>query len=94
MFSDESRFSLQSDFRRTLIWRASGSRYHQENTIELHHYGCAGWLDVILEQDVRWFRDAMDAEFLFIDDNARPHRANIVDECLQSENITRLDWPA
>ncbi|GFX30962.1 transposable element Tcb1 transposase [Trichonephila clavipes] len=24
-----------------------------------------------------------------MDDNARPHRANIVDECLQSEDITR-----
>ncbi|GFT25318.1 transposable element Tcb1 transposase [Trichonephila clavipes] len=36
----------------------------------------------------------MGAEFLFMDDNARPHRANIVDECLQSEDITRLDWPA
>ncbi|GFX16670.1 transposable element Tcb1 transposase [Trichonephila clavipes] len=41
--------------------------------------------DVILEQHVRLFRDAMGAEFLFMDDNARPHRANIVDECLQSE---------
>ncbi|GFU32549.1 transposable element Tcb1 transposase [Trichonephila clavipes] len=30
----------------------------------------------------------------FMDDNARPHRANIVDECLQSEVITRMDWPA
>ncbi|GFW56216.1 transposable element Tcb1 transposase [Trichonephila clavipes] len=25
---------------------------------------------------------------------ARPHRANIVSECLQSEDITRKDWPA
>ncbi|GFW56872.1 transposable element Tcb1 transposase [Trichonephila clavipes] len=39
--------------------------------------------DVILEQHVRLFRGAMGAEFLFMDDNARPHRANIVDECLQ-----------
>ncbi|GFX33035.1 hypothetical protein TNCV_3813041 [Trichonephila clavipes] len=30
----------------------------------------------------------MGAEFLFMDDNARPHRANIVDKCLQSEDIT------
>ncbi|GFT24080.1 transposable element Tc3 transposase [Trichonephila clavipes] len=29
-----------------------------------------------------------------MDDNAHPHRANIVDECLQSEDITRMDWPA
>ncbi|GFV11143.1 HTH_Tnp_Tc3_2 domain-containing protein [Trichonephila clavipes] len=36
MFYDESRFSLQSDSRRTLIWRAPGTRYHQENTIERH----------------------------------------------------------
>ncbi|GFT32583.1 HTH_Tnp_Tc3_2 domain-containing protein [Trichonephila clavipes] len=44
MFSDESRFSLQSDSRQTLIWRAPGTRYHQENTIERHRYGGAGWL--------------------------------------------------
>ncbi|GFV27059.1 transposable element Tcb1 transposase [Trichonephila clavipes] len=124
MFSDESRFSLQSDSRRTLIWRTTGTRCHQENPIERHCYGGAGWFararvwrgiipgsrtdlhvqsvtmtghiyrDVILEQHVRLFRGAMGAEFLFIDDNARPHRANIVDECLQSEDITRMNWPA
>ncbi|GFS85924.1 DDE_3 domain-containing protein [Trichonephila clavipes] len=50
--------------------------------------------DVILEQYVRSFRGGMSAEFLCMDDNARPLRANIVDECLQSEDITRMDWPA
>ncbi|GFW92457.1 transposable element Tcb2 transposase [Trichonephila clavipes] len=50
--------------------------------------------DVILEQHVRLFRGAMGAEFLFMDDNAPPHRANIIDECLQSEDITHIDWPA
>ncbi|GFX22590.1 DDE_3 domain-containing protein [Trichonephila clavipes] len=29
-----------------------------------------------------------------MDDNARLHRANIVDECLQLEDITRINWPA
>ncbi|GFU44585.1 transposable element Tcb1 transposase [Trichonephila clavipes] len=112
-----SRFSLQFDSRQTLIWRTPGTRYHQENTIERHRYGGAGWLvwggiilgsrtdlhvqsvkmtghiyrDVILEQHVRLFRGALGAEFLFMDDNAHPHHANIVDECLQSENITRID---
>ncbi|GFV27755.1 DDE_3 domain-containing protein [Trichonephila clavipes] len=38
--------------------------------------------DVILEQHVRLFRGAMGAEFLFMDDNARPHRVNMIDECL------------
>ncbi|GFY32399.1 transposable element Tcb2 transposase [Trichonephila clavipes] len=102
MLSDESRFSLQSDSCRILIWRAPGTRYHQENTIERHRYAGAQWLvwggiilcsrtdlhvqsvtktghiyrDVILKQHVRLFRDAMGAEFLFMDDNARPLRAN------------------
>ncbi|GFV64966.1 transposable element Tcb1 transposase [Trichonephila clavipes] len=108
MFSDEYRFSLQSDSHRTFIWRAPSTRYHQENTIERHRYGGAGWLvwggmflgsrtdlhvqsvtmtgriyrDVILEQRVRLFWGAMGAEFLFMDDNARPHCANIVDDSL------------
>ncbi|GFV29978.1 transposable element Tcb1 transposase [Trichonephila clavipes] len=120
MFSDESKFNLQSDSRQTLIWRAPGTRYHQENTIERHRDGGAGWLvwggiilgsrtdlhvqsvtmtghiyrDIILEQHVRLFRGTMGAEFLFMDNHARPHRANIVVECLQSEDITRMDWPA
>ncbi|KFM68745.1 Transposable element Tcb1 transposase, partial [Stegodyphus mimosarum] len=119
MFSDESRFSLQSDSRRAFIWRTPGTRYHQDNIIERHRYGGAGVLvwggiilgsrtdlhvqigtmrsqiyrDVILEQHVPLFRGTMGAQFVFMDDNARPHRANIVSECLQSEDITRMDWP-
>ncbi|GFX82524.1 transposable element Tcb1 transposase [Trichonephila clavipes] len=104
-------FSLQSDSRRTLIWRVPSTRYHQENTIER-----AGWLvwggiilgsrtdlhvqnvtmtghiyrDVILEQHVHLLQGAMGAEFLFMDDNARPHRANIVDQACP----TRGPWAA
>ncbi|GFT89982.1 HTH_Tnp_Tc3_2 domain-containing protein [Trichonephila clavipes] len=51
MLSDESRFSLRSDSRRTLIWRAPGTRFQQENTIERHRYGGAGglvWGGIIL----------------------------------------------
>ncbi|GFT87712.1 HTH_Tnp_Tc3_2 domain-containing protein [Trichonephila clavipes] len=56
MFSDESRFSLQSDSRRTLIWRAPDTRYHQENTIERHRYGGAGWL-ARLGRNYSWFQN-------------------------------------
>ncbi|GFV72384.1 transposable element Tcb2 transposase [Trichonephila clavipes] len=118
MFFDESRFSLQSDSRRSLIWRALGTRYHQENSIERHRYGGAGWdiwggiilvcitdlhvqsvtmtghiyRDAILEQLVRLFRGAVGADNVDgVDDNARPHHANIVDECLQSDYITRMN---
>ncbi|GFV52467.1 DDE_3 domain-containing protein [Trichonephila clavipes] len=50
--------------------------------------------DVILVQHVGLFRGTLGAEFMIMDDNASPHRANIIDECLQSEDITRSDWPA
>ncbi|GFU05483.1 HTH_Tnp_Tc3_2 domain-containing protein [Trichonephila clavipes] len=56
MFSDESRFSLQSDSRRILIWRAPGTRYHQENTNELHRYGGAVWL-ARLGRNCSWFQN-------------------------------------
>ncbi|GFV37551.1 uncharacterized protein TNCV_2770891 [Trichonephila clavipes] len=36
---------------------------------------------------------ASGAEFGFRDDNAHPYQANIENECLQSEDITRMDWP-
>ncbi|GFS70841.1 transposable element Tcb2 transposase [Trichonephila clavipes] len=49
---------------------------------------------VILKQHVRLFRGAMGAEFLFMNDDTRRHRANIVYECLHSENVTRIDRPA
>ncbi|GFV85011.1 transposable element Tcb1 transposase [Trichonephila clavipes] len=118
VFRDESMFSLKSDSHKTLIWRVPSTRYYQENTIERHRYGGAGWLVwggiilcsrtdlhvqsvtmtrniywvVILEHDLRLFRGTIDAEFLFMGDNARPHRANIVDECLQSKDINRVNW--
>ncbi|GFT07761.1 transposable element Tcb1 transposase [Trichonephila clavipes] len=37
---------------------------------------------------------AIGDEFLFMDDKSHRHRANIVNECLQSKDITRVDWPA
>ncbi|GFX32605.1 uncharacterized protein TNCV_3704791 [Trichonephila clavipes] len=47
-FGDDSKMmvmlSLHYDSHRTLIWRAPGTRYHQENTIERHRYGGVGWL--------------------------------------------------
>ncbi|GFU51533.1 transposable element Tc3 transposase [Trichonephila clavipes] len=77
-----------------LVWGGIilGSRtelHVQSVTMTSHIYR-----DVILKQHVRLFRGTMGAEFLFMDDNARSHRANIVDECLQSEDIMRMDWPA
>ena len=56
----------------------TGDRYSQE---------------VILPH-VRLFRCAIGADFLFMDDNTRPHRIHAVQQLLESVDITRVDWPA
>ncbi|GFW86398.1 transposable element Tc3 transposase [Trichonephila clavipes] len=79
---------------RWLVWGGiilgSRSDLHVQSVTMTGHI----YRDVILEKHVRLFRGAMGVEFLFMDDNAHPHRANIVDKCLQLEDITRMDWPA
>ncbi|GFX62965.1 cubilin [Trichonephila clavipes] len=79
---------------RARVWEGIilGSRtdLHVQNVTMTGHI----YRDVILEQHVRLFRGSMGAEFLFMDDNTRPHRTNIVDERLQSEDIHLMDWPA
>ncbi|GFW09895.1 transposable element Tcb2 transposase [Trichonephila clavipes] len=48
----------------------------------------------VLLARVRLFRGAIGPDFIFMDDNARPHRALAVEELLESEDITRMDWPS
>ncbi|GFU64156.1 transposable element Tcb2 transposase [Trichonephila clavipes] len=48
----------------------------------------------VLLLHVRLFRGAIGAVFILMDENARPHRTLAVEELLESEDITRMDWPA
>ncbi|GFS81077.1 transposable element Tcb1 transposase [Trichonephila clavipes] len=48
--------------------------------------------DEVLEPIVRLYAAAVGATFVLIDDNARSHRADIVDY-LESEGIARMAWP-
>ena len=48
----------------------------------------------ILEQDlVSHMRNHYGNNWMLVDDNARPHRANIVREYLTGEDINQLEWP-
>ncbi|GFU77223.1 HTH_Tnp_Tc3_2 domain-containing protein [Trichonephila clavipes] len=42
LFTDESRFTMESDSGRLLIWREQRTRYHQSNTVERHSYRGGG----------------------------------------------------
>ncbi|GFX70811.1 transposable element Tcb1 transposase [Trichonephila clavipes] len=50
--------------------------------------------DEILEPIVRLYAAAVDTTFVLMDDKARPHRADIVDDYLESEGVARSVSPA
>lgn len=48
----------------------------------------------ILRHNVRPIADIMGNEFIYVDDNARPHRTAPVNNFFLEENLVRMDWPA
>ncbi|GFV88207.1 transposable element Tcb2 transposase [Trichonephila clavipes] len=52
------------------------------------------YCEKVLLPHVRLFRGAIDPDFIFMDDNARPHGTLAAEVLLESEGITRMDWPA
>ncbi|GFV76019.1 transposable element Tcb2 transposase [Trichonephila clavipes] len=52
------------------------------------------YIDKVLLPHVRLFRGAVGDKFVFMDDNATCHRTLAVQDCLDSESIQRLVWPA
>ncbi len=50
--------------------------------------------DEILHPIVRPYAGAIGDDFVLMDDNARPHRARVVEDYLQTETIERMDWPS
>ena len=50
--------------------------------------------DEILHHIVRPYAGACGPGFIMMNDNARPHRARVVDQYLEQEGIDRMDWPA
>ncbi|GFW11123.1 transposable element Tcb2 transposase [Trichonephila clavipes] len=52
------------------------------------------YIDEVLLPHVRLFRGAVGDKFVFMNDNATCHRTLAVQDCLDSEGIQRLVWPA
>ncbi|GFX02243.1 transposable element Tcb2 transposase [Trichonephila clavipes] len=52
------------------------------------------YCEEVLLLHVRLLQGAIGPDFIFMDDNARPHRIFAVEELLEREDIPRMDWPA
>ncbi|GFX83194.1 transposable element Tcb2 transposase [Trichonephila clavipes] len=52
------------------------------------------YCEKVLLPNVRLFRGSIGPDFIFMDDNARPHRTLAVEELLEREDITRMDCSA
>ncbi|KAL0151970.1 hypothetical protein M9458_052688, partial [Cirrhinus mrigala] len=46
------------------------------------------------DEILRPYAGAMWPDFVLMDDNAGPHRARLVTEFLEEEDISRMEWPA
>ncbi|GFU68415.1 transposable element Tcb2 transposase [Trichonephila clavipes] len=120
LFTDESRFTMESDSGRLLIWRNSAldtinPTLLKDTVIEV----VESWfgqgsrsvatltcmcsmeepqlvldIDEILDPYVRPYAAAIGNDFILMDDNARPHRARIVEEYLEDHGLERMEWPA
>ncbi|GFX11329.1 transposable element Tcb1 transposase [Trichonephila clavipes] len=93
LFSDESRFSLSSDCRRQLIWRESGTAYRPENIQEKDRYPTCSimvWAGIMINGRTRLHvvANGTMTDQRYIDEVLLPH------DCLDSEGIQRLVWPA
>ena len=50
--------------------------------------------DEVLEPIVVPFAENVGQNIIFMDDNARAHRARVVTEFLEGQGIERMEWPA
>ncbi|GFU68452.1 transposable element Tcb2 transposase [Trichonephila clavipes] len=90
LFSDESRFSVHPDYRRIFIWRDHDNLYIiRDGPLTARQYR-----DEILRPIVVPYAAAIGDDFILMDDNCRPHRANLVEDFLFEEGIVRMEWPS
>ncbi|GFX15905.1 transposable element Tc3 transposase [Trichonephila clavipes] len=78
-----------------LVWAGISLGGHTD--LHVFHGGTVTGLryrDETLDPYVRPYAAAIGNDFILMDDNARPHRARIVEEYLEDHGLERMEWPA
>ena len=52
------------------------------------------YVNEILDVYIRPYAGAIGADFILMDDNARPHREHVTNQYLEDATMVRMDWPA
>ena len=75
------------------VWGAI--HYHGKPDIRILDQNVTGplYLDILEHSLVPNMRLHYGNNWIMVDDNAPPHRANVVQQYIEREDITRLDWP-
>ncbi|GFY24119.1 transposable element Tcb2 transposase [Trichonephila clavipes] len=107
IFSDKFHFSAASDSGHQLLWKERGTRYSQKcfgrtmsngrTPLHISEQGSVTsqrYYREVIPNHVHIFRGAVGSDFLFMDDNARPHRSVEAADTMQNENIIRMQGPA
>ncbi|GBL80411.1 Transposable element Tcb1 transposase [Araneus ventricosus] len=78
-----------------MVWAGISSGYRTD--LHIYRRGsvtAVRYRDEVLDPIVKLYAAAVGLSYVLMDDNARPHRAVIVDDFLESEEISRMEWPA
>ncbi|GFV30845.1 transposable element Tcb2 transposase [Trichonephila clavipes] len=94
LFSDESRFSVHPDNRLLVYGGISIDGRTDLYIIRDGPLTARRYRDEILRPIVVPYAAAIGDDFILMDDNCRPHRANLVEDFLFEEGIARMEWPA
>lgn len=77
-----------------MVWAGISARRKTELIPINGNLNAVRYIAEVLEPHVLPYAAAIGDEFKFMDDNARPHRAIIVNDFLTNHGIERIPWPA
>ncbi|GFT26598.1 transposable element Tcb1 transposase [Trichonephila clavipes] len=78
-----------------MVWAGISSGYRTDlHIFKRGSVTAVRYQDEVLEPIVKLYTAEVEPIFILMDDNACLHRADIVDDYLESEGIARMAWPA
>lgn len=76
-----------------MIWAGISTNGKTDLVVIRGGLNAVRYINDLLRPQVLPYAGAVGADFVLMDDNARPHRARITDRFLEDEGIDRLIWP-